>query len=197
MNARPTVVFETPFFQVEALSSPDMEGPPHYRLSGPDSAIMLVFNNRAEILVVRQFRPALGETTMEFPAGAIESGESPLAAAEREVLEETGYRSSLFQLGDYFHLMMNRTSIREYIFCGMVTAQPPRQSEPGIRGEWVARDLLREATFAGGYRQLAGLGIVHLASEALGLNVLTAPVGKVLQALRMNLSAPDGRSTNG
>jgi len=79
----------------------------------------------------------------------------------------------------------------------MATGQPPVPSEPGVRVEWLSRDFLREASFVGGYRQLAGLGIVQLASELLGLNVLTAPVGKVLQALQKKLSDPVGGLTNG
>ena len=43
------------------------------------------------MVMVRQYRHALGVTEYEICAGVIEEGEAPLAAAQRELLEETGY----------------------------------------------------------------------------------------------------------
>ena len=43
-----------------------------------------------ELLLVRQFRYPYGEVLMELPAGKLELGEDPFAAAIREQLEETG-----------------------------------------------------------------------------------------------------------
>lgn len=40
--------------------------------------------------VIRQYRPAIGGYCYEFPAGKIDAGETPLEAAKRELLEETG-----------------------------------------------------------------------------------------------------------
>lgn len=160
-------------------------------MTGPDSAIALVFNEKAEILVVRQFRPSLGTVTIEFPAGAIDPGEKPIDAAVREVLEETGYKSDLFQLGDYFHLMMNRTNIKNFVFGGFAAPQQPNRSEEGVRYEWVARHTLTSSSVNGKYRQLAGLGILQLLSIELKLDVLTAPATSLLSKIHAKAgSAP-------
>ena len=45
------------------------------------------------ILLERQYRHAAGQFLLELPAGRIEPGEPPLAAAKRELIEETGYRA--------------------------------------------------------------------------------------------------------
>ena len=45
------------------------------------------------ILMVRQYRQAVGETILEVPAGTLEPGEEPGACAARELEEEIGYRA--------------------------------------------------------------------------------------------------------
>lgn len=47
------------------------------------------------IVLVKQFRPPMGGYCLEFPAGLIEDGESPEAAALRELEEETGYKGDV------------------------------------------------------------------------------------------------------
>lgn len=45
------------------------------------------------VVLVRQWRFAVGEPTLEIPGGMVDPGESPLEAARRELLEETGFVS--------------------------------------------------------------------------------------------------------
>ena len=47
-----------------------------------------------ETILVEQFRPPVGQTTMEFPAGLIDKSENPEQAALRELKEETGFVGS-------------------------------------------------------------------------------------------------------
>jgi ADP-ribose pyrophosphatase len=57
------------------------------------SAVMMARDAKGRILLVRQFRlPAKGRL-WELPAGRLDPRESPLAAARRELAEETGYRA--------------------------------------------------------------------------------------------------------
>ena len=46
-----------------------------------------------EFLLVRQYRHAVRDWLVEIPAGRLEPGETPLAAAKRELEEETGFRA--------------------------------------------------------------------------------------------------------
>jgi 8-oxo-dGTP pyrophosphatase MutT (NUDIX family) len=44
-----------------------------------------------EIVIVDQYRHGYGRVSRELPAGVIDPGETPILAAQRELLEETGY----------------------------------------------------------------------------------------------------------
>ncbi|MCX7028170.1 MAG: NUDIX hydrolase [Spirochaetes bacterium] len=46
-----------------------------------------------EFLMVRQYRHGSDASSLEFPGGLVETGEEPLAAAARELAEETGWVS--------------------------------------------------------------------------------------------------------
>jgi ADP-ribose diphosphatase len=45
------------------------------------------------IVLVHQYRPAISRAMWEVPAGKLEAGEDPASCAERELIEETGYRA--------------------------------------------------------------------------------------------------------
>ena len=52
----------------------------------------ILFKIEDKFILERQYRYAFNEEIIEIPAGKLEEGEIPLPAAERELLEETGYR---------------------------------------------------------------------------------------------------------
>lgn len=58
----------------------------------PGAVLVVPLLADGRLLLERQFRYALGQVFIELPAGKLESSEDPLAAAQRELLEETGYR---------------------------------------------------------------------------------------------------------
>ncbi len=53
---------------------------------------VVAVDEKGDILLVRQYRDALGKELLEIPAGGIDKGESPEAAVVREMQEETGFR---------------------------------------------------------------------------------------------------------
>ncbi len=59
--------------------------------AAPDGVVMVVFSpDRQRLLLNREFRPAVNKIVYNFPAGLLAPGESPEAAAARELREETG-----------------------------------------------------------------------------------------------------------
>ncbi len=64
-----------------------------YRIDSTDWVNIVPVTDQEEVVMVRQYRHGLGEITLEIPGGMVDPGESPQAAATRELLEETGYRA--------------------------------------------------------------------------------------------------------
>ena len=68
--------------------------------SSRTSVIIFPLTTSLEIIVARQFRPAIGQITLELPGGNIDPKDKELpVTAQRELLEETGYQADkLIQL---------------------------------------------------------------------------------------------------
>jgi len=47
-----------------------------------------------EVVLIRQYRHGIREVTLEIPGGLVETNDTPVEAAKRELSEETGYQSS-------------------------------------------------------------------------------------------------------
>jgi len=57
-----------------------------------ESVAILPFITGSEVILIRQFRGAIGGWIIEIPAGRVEKGESPTETCIRELIEEIGYR---------------------------------------------------------------------------------------------------------
>ena len=90
------IVFSVPWFDILERSQNDASQP-HYLLRANDYVSVLAATEDGSLLLVRQYRPAVMGHTLELPSGHIEDGESPEAAARRELAEETGYESHRFE----------------------------------------------------------------------------------------------------
>ena len=66
---------------------------PFVVLEGPDWVNVVAIDQEGRWVCVRQFRMGSRSLALEIPGGMIDAGETPLQAAQRELLEETGYTS--------------------------------------------------------------------------------------------------------
>ncbi len=71
----------------------------------PGAVAVLVLNDRDEVLLIRQYRQALGMFLFETPAGLLDiPSENPLDAAQRELAEEAGVRADRWDtLVDFYN----------------------------------------------------------------------------------------------
>ncbi len=87
-------LLETPYFNLRSdrLRLPDGSiKDPYYVVERPDAAIIFPVTGDGEVVLVRQYRPPIDRMELGLPAGLVEEGEKPEAAARRELAEETGY----------------------------------------------------------------------------------------------------------
>jgi 8-oxo-dGTP pyrophosphatase MutT (NUDIX family) len=145
-------VFTTPWFQVLAEQARD-EGQPHYVIQGMDFVVIVAVTPQGQILLVRQFRVAVAAVTLELPAGHVDPGENPEQAARRELLEETGYSASGFELLATLSPSVARFTNRMWCFLA-ADAQPTpgaeAQREVGvdlILYDGSVQELIREKEF--------------------------------------------------
>lgn len=65
----------------------------------PDVVLIFALTPDKKVLMVKQYRHAVQEILLELPAGTYVRGrETPIAAAKRELLEETGYQAKKLKL---------------------------------------------------------------------------------------------------
>jgi len=63
-------------------------------------SVIVPVTKNGKLLLVRQFRYPFNKYMIEFPAGKLEIGEDPFVCAQRELEEETGYKSNnIIKLG--------------------------------------------------------------------------------------------------
>lgn len=66
-------------------------------------ATIVALTKKQEVVLIKQYRNGIRDIIWELPGGVVEEGETPLAGAKRELLEETGYTSNaIIQTGKTF-----------------------------------------------------------------------------------------------
>jgi len=88
-------LIRTPIFWVTMDHAVDPGGFEIHRaiVQHAGSAVMMAVDAKKRILLVRQYRLPARAYLWELPAGRMDPGETPLGAAKRELIEETGCRA--------------------------------------------------------------------------------------------------------
>lgn len=104
---------------------------------GP-SAVILPVDAKGRILLVRQFRLPAGGALWELPAGRVNTGETPLAAARRELLEETGLRARRWRKLLAFYPTPGYVTERMHLFLAreLERSHPRPEDDERIRCRW-------------------------------------------------------------
>lgn len=100
MSRRPVILQRTQiaqsrYFRVEELELEFSNGQQrtYERLvsHGPGAVMVVAVNRRGEVVLIREYAGGFHDYVLTLPKGMLEPGEDVLAAANRELMEETGY----------------------------------------------------------------------------------------------------------
>ncbi|MCV2368998.1 NUDIX domain-containing protein [Roseateles oligotrophus] len=89
-------VYEGSFLKVkrDIVRLPDGGQASREYIVHPGAVMIIPILDDGRLLLERQYRYPMGRVMLEFPAGKLDAGESPLNCAKRELLEETGYSAA-------------------------------------------------------------------------------------------------------
>jgi ADP-ribose pyrophosphatase len=92
-----------------------------YMEVGDASAVFLI--DKGDAILLRQYRHPIKRIIYDLPAGRINKGETPEAAAARECEEETGFKpKKLVYMGSYNHCPGSVSSVVHLYFCDKAVA---------------------------------------------------------------------------
>lgn len=143
---------------------------PYYVLRERDWVHVLALNAAGEIVTVRQWRHAAAFACLELPGGIVDQGEDPLAAAQRELLEETGCRATRWTAAGWLWANPARQNNRVHLFVAEGAEQVAGQQldlAEEIVCAWLSPAALEAAIARGDFGQA-----LHVASYYRGLAAL-------------------------
>ena len=103
-------------------------------LEHPGSVVILPLLPNDQVCLIKNFRAALQKTILELPAGTLDPGEDPRAAAERELAEETGFRAEDWRHAGSFFPAPGILSEEMHLFVAQGLTAGEAAREPG---EWI------------------------------------------------------------
>jgi ADP-ribose pyrophosphatase len=141
----------------------------------PGSVVIVPLTASGEIILVRQYRPAIGQWAWELPAGSLKPGEDVEAGALRECHEETGFiPSRLERLGVFYPTPGYCDEAMNFFLATGLQAPGPgaadahQDEDEDIEARPFARDTVKAMIAAGevvDLKTVGGLWLIESRSE--------------------------------
>ena len=81
-------------FEINKIKLPNGHEGEYGLIKHPGAALAVPITTDNKVIILRQYRFAVSRYLLEFPAGTLEEGETPLKSIQREIQEETGYSAN-------------------------------------------------------------------------------------------------------
>ncbi len=173
------VEFATPWFE---LISKQLAGEslPYYALQMLDYVSVVAVTPQDELVLVRQYRPAVERYTLELPSGHVEKNETAAESARRELIEEAGFEAP--QLDFLGKLLSDSGRNENRIWCylarGVLDLGKNFLPEPGLERRLVPLKNLQQLLTNSEFDHALHLAALMLAlvKHGTGLLALSGPV---------------------
>jgi ADP-ribose pyrophosphatase len=105
----------------------------------PGAVVILAVDLAGRVGLVRQYRSAIGQTTLELPAGTLEPPETSLACAQRELAEEMGVSAGRwFPLVEFYSSPGFCTELLSvFVATNLALSPGVPEADESIQREWV------------------------------------------------------------
>lgn len=135
----------------------------------PGAVAIVALDGEDRIALVRQYRHPVATELEEIPAGKLEPGEDPLAAAQRELEEETGYRAGVWlAIGDFYTTPgFSDERMRLYLAQDLKLGQVHLDEDEELASSFLPLAEALDATLAGRFHDAKTIAGILLAARHL------------------------------
>jgi ADP-ribose pyrophosphatase len=138
-----------------------------YLREAPDrnhSVGIIAINEKAEILLQREYSYPPNEIMYQLPGGGIEPGEDVAAAANRELSEESGYIGKTILPVGSFYINNRRSDSKQYLVLAkeLEKHKTPEDDEEFIENVWFTMDEIKALIRGGEITNNNLLAALHL-----------------------------------
>jgi ADP-ribose pyrophosphatase len=139
-----TQIYEGPVFGIRRDEVIEPSGVRAVRevITHPGSVVVLPVLPDRRILLIQQYRHATRQYLWELVAGRIDSGETPKAAAVRELIEETGYRAKRLRV--FLEMFPTPGFLEEKMFLLLAEGLTAGEAEPEVDEKIISRGYKRK-----------------------------------------------------
>ncbi len=170
-------VLDTPFLKIRSERVKLPEGtilPDYYIIENPGWVGIVPLTEDGYFILNKQYKHGIGLEVIEFPAGGIDEHEDdPLKAAQRELMEETGYSVDQGQIEFFAHMLANPTNAETRIWWYLArnarkTGEQKIDPSEIIENILVTPQELLELLHSGRFLVQGQIAAAYMALERLG-----------------------------